>query len=206
MSGTGSNDMVVDQVFVAEHRSVDIVEFGNGKTEGSSIHANPLFSMPMVPIAFCEIAGIMAGALHGALEEFEHNAQTRVRAYTGSVVKEQPQVHITLGELQVRSMVASELCLLQADMTHTLSTTGGFTLEDRIRLKGHGAFISQHCRESANLLISKSGAGSFHVDSPIQRHWRDINMLANHAFWDWDASREQMGRIFFELPPNNPLI
>lgn len=206
MSGTGSNDIVVEQVFVPEHRTVDIAEFSSGVTEGSSIHTNPLYSVPMVPVAFCEIVGVMAGALQGAVDEFGHNAQNRVRAYTGSAVKEQPQVHITLGELQVRSMVANELALLQADMTHSLNTAGAISLEDRIRLKGHAAFLAQHCRESANLLISKSGSSSFHVDSPIQRHWRDINMLATHAFWDWDASREQLGRMFFDLPPNNPLI
>ena len=206
MSGTGSNDMIVEGVFVPEHRTIDGVALFNGPTEGSSIHANKLYSAPLVVFALCEIVGIMTGGLRGALEAFEENVKSRVRAFSGSVVKDQQLSHVTLGDLRISADMGSELALSYASRLTGLIQGPGVTIADRIRLRGHAAFIAQHCRETINEMMSKSGASGFHIDSPIQRAFRDLNMLSNHAFWDWDASRELVGRDFLGLEPNNPLI
>ena len=81
-----------------------------------------------------------------------------------------------------------------------------FTVEDRVAAKGQAAFVSKLCRDTVNAMMAASGASSFHVDQPMQRIWRDLNTVASHAFWDWDVSREQVGRQHFGLPPTNPLV
>lgn len=50
MAGTGSNDIVVDGAFVPEHRGLLMESFMAGPTEGSLIHENPFYSMPLMPV------------------------------------------------------------------------------------------------------------------------------------------------------------
>ena len=106
----------------------------------------------------------MSGGVQGALEEYEENARSRVRAYSGSVVKEQPQTHIMLGDLRISTDIGSELALSHAEIFTDLIYVRGADMADRIRLKGHAAFIAQHSRKTINEMISKSGASSFHID------------------------------------------
>lgn len=206
MAGTGSNDYLAEEVFVPEHRVISGIEMSMGPTAGSTLHDNPLYSIPFILFAYCEIVGVLSGGLAGMTEEFHGIVDKRVRNFSGAVVKDQPQSHIALGEAKVAALIASELSQHHIERTKNILEKRPFSLADRLELKAHAGFISQHCREAANQIMSKAGATNFHLDAPIQRYFRDINTLANHAFWDWDVCRELVGRLSLGLEPNNPLV
>lgn len=206
MCGTGSNDMVLDNVIVPDHRSVPLLQMVEGRTPGSELHANPVFSAPLIALALCEIIPLMSGGLKGAVATYEANLQSRSRAYTGAAVKDQLTTHLYLGEMKIAAEVAVELVRCHAARTTQLLEAGDAALGVRVALRGHAAFIAHHCRAAMNGMMSRAGASNFHMDAPLQRYFRDINMLATHAFWDWDSSREQVGRLSFDLPPNTPLV
>ena len=50
MSGTGSSDVILDDVFIPEDRSTSIIKMGSGHAPGSEIHDGPLYRTPMMPI------------------------------------------------------------------------------------------------------------------------------------------------------------
>lgn len=54
-------------------------------------------------------------------------------------------------------------------------------------------------------IMAAAEALSFHLGQPIQRYWRDLNTVCSHAFWDWDITRELVGRKQFGLDSNHPL-
>jgi 3-hydroxy-9,10-secoandrosta-1,3,5(10)-triene-9,17-dione monooxygenase len=206
MSGTGSNDYSVQDIFVPAHRTISALEWMTGPTEGSMLHDNPVFSAPFLAIACAQIAGVFSGGLTGMAEGFRTIVERRVRNFSGAITKDQPQAHIELGEALFDARIARDLARAQARSTEGLIARGKPTLDDRIYLKSHVAFLSQHCREAANRIIAKSGASNFQLDSIVQRHFRDINMLSTHAFWDWNVARELGGRHALGLAPNNPLV
>ena len=92
------------------------------------------------------------------------------------------------------------------ERTQAILHSRAFTLDDRLELKGHLAFVSHHVRDSANAIMAAAGASSFHLDQPLQRFWRDLNTVCSHAFWDWDSTRELVGRQQLGLEPNHPLV
>ncbi|MEX6723345.1 acyl-CoA dehydrogenase family protein [Parapedomonas caeni] len=205
MAATGSNDIVLEEVFVPEHRAIEHAEFGQGPTEASLRYDNPLYSIPMLPIAYNTISGVLSGGLRGAYEEFEATVTRRVRNFSGAVVKDQQHFHIMLGEARIATQMASDLARLTVARTTALARKEPFTLEQRLDLKAKVAFLSRLCLDSVNQMMSRAGSSSFHHDRPIQRYWRDLNTLCTHAFWDWDATRELVGRHQLGLEPNHPL-
>lgn len=206
MAGTGSNDYQARKVFVPDHHAVDAAAFHAGITEGSKIHANPLYSIPFLISAYCTILPVLTGSLQGALAEFETVIERRVRNFSGVVVKDQPQAHITLGEMQIATMAARDIArTVYAEAEATMGQRP-FTLDDRIAAKGRTAFVSKLCRDTANAMMATAGASNYHLDQPLQRIWRDLNTVCSHAFWDWDVTREATGRQHLGLPQNHPLV
>jgi alkylation response protein AidB-like acyl-CoA dehydrogenase len=79
-------------------------------------------------------------------------------------------------------------------------------VSERVALKAQSAFIAEHCRRAVNEMAHYAGSSNFHLDSPIQRYFRDLNLLASHVFCEWDSSRELLGRDRLGLAPNHPIV
>ncbi|WP_317932895.1 acyl-CoA dehydrogenase family protein [Halioxenophilus sp. WMMB6] len=205
MAATGSNEVVLDKVFVPHHRTTSQAEFAAGPTPGSLRYANPIYSLPVLPIAYNTIAGVVTGGLLGAYEEYAASVAQRVRNFSGAVVKDQQHAHINLGEARIASQTTRDLARFNLQKLLTLANKQPFTLEQRLDFKGRVAFLSRLALNTVNTMMTNSGASSFHLDKPMQRYWRDLNTLCTHAFWDWDASRELAGRHQLGLEPNHPL-
>ena len=206
MAGTGSNDIVLEGAFVPDYRSIASTEFRGGRTAGSERYANPLYSIPMLPLAYCTVVGVLAGGLRGAMREYATLVERRVRNFSGTVVKDQQHAHVMLGEFHIATGVAHDMAAHIIGLTNDILHSRPFTRDDRLLLKGKLAFLSKHCRDTVNAMMSNAGASSYHLDQPLQRFWRDLNTVCSHAFWDWDATRELTGRDILGLELSHPLL
>ena len=205
MAGTGSNDIVVDNVFVPDYRSIDGVALRRGDTEGTALHANPIYNIPLVPMAYATIVPVLTGGLKGALNALETIVDRRVRNFSGTVVKDQQHTHITLGEMQIGTQAIDTLGRAHIARTEALIQSG-FTTDDRISLKGSAGYLARSGRLLIQDMMANAGSSNYHHDQPIQRFWRDLSTVTSHAFWDWDIAREQVGRRHFGLPISNPIV
>lgn len=206
MAGTGSNDIIVDNVFVPDHRTLPGAEFLGGPTPGNALYQNPLYTIPLLTLAYCTIIPVITGGIRGALAEYEQMVDRRVRNFSGAVVKDQQHAHIMLGEMQIAAQVAQDQAGLAFDRTQAILHSRPFQPEDRLDLKARAAWISKHCRDLINNMMANAGTTSFHLDQPLQRYWRDLNTACSHAFWDWDSTRELVGRQHLGLPLKHPLL
>lgn len=206
MAGTGSNDIVVDNAFVPEHRTLPGKEFLGGASQGNALYPNPLYTIPLLTLAYCTIIPVITGGIRGALAEYEQMVERRVRNFSGAVVKDQQHTHIMLGEMQIATHVALDQALLAFERTHAILHSRPFQVEDRLDLKARAAWLSRHCRELVNNMMANAGTSSFHLDRPLQLYWRDLNTACSHAFWDWDTTRELVGRQHLGLPIKHPLV
>lgn len=206
MAGTGSNDFVADEAFVPDHRSLPAAEFFEGKSAGAMLHNNPFYHMPVLPFIWCETMAVFSGALRGALSAYDETVQKRVTTHGRAVLKDQQHSHINLGEAHTSALIAE--ALVQAQLQKTTPLISGATADIALRteLKAQAGFIVEHCRSSINQMAHTAGTNNFRTDAPLQRFFRDTNVLATHAFWDWSVCREQLGRVRLGLDPNNPLL
>jgi len=177
MAATGSNDVIVEDLFVPAYRTLSGEALFNG-TE--SIHDNPLYAIPLLPFIYCEVMGVYCGGLEGATAAYEELLQKKVAAWSGDV-------------------------LAVAD-TQAIAGQRDFTLDARLDLKLRAGYIADLCREGVNAMMAHAGTRSFHIEAPLQRYFRDLNTLASHAFIDWDVTRELYGRHRLGLEPNHPLV
>jgi alkylation response protein AidB-like acyl-CoA dehydrogenase len=206
MAGTGSNDYRATNLFVPDRHAIRGADFHGGATDGSRLHANPLFSIPFLVSAYCTIVPVLTGTLLGALNAYEEVVERRIRNFSGIVLKDQQHAHVTLGDFRISTQAARDLARSLYQRVETQLPRAPFTLEDRLLLKGQAAYISKHCRETGNRMMAAAGASSFHVEQTLQRHWRDLNTVCSHAFWDWDVTCELTGRQRLGLEIKYPLV
>ncbi|MFW0792626.1 acyl-CoA dehydrogenase family protein [Gordonia sp. CPCC 205515] len=204
MAATGSNDIIVDNVFVPDHRSVPLRVAGAANCENAQALDDPMYHLPLLAFIYCQAIPVFSGALRGAVNSFDEITRRRTRTYTGATSTDDKYAHILLGQARIEAHMAERLVLDLIRETETHE--GKFTIEDRARMKGSAAAIVELCRTSVNNLMHNAGASSFNLDVPLQRVFRDVNVIATHAFWDWGVSREQVGRISLGLPPTSPLV
>ena len=71
LGGTGSKTLVLNDVFVPEHRVLSFADTTSGKTPGAALYAeNPTFSIPMLSNIPSCLASAAVGAAAGALEDY----------------------------------------------------------------------------------------------------------------------------------------
>lgn len=205
MSGTGSNTAVVKDAFVPEHRAVSAPDFATGRF-AAELYENPLFSAPMMSFILCEVMPVYSGGLRGAAQAFETIVRKRTAAYANAPMSENPRAHILLGDALLNASMAERLVRDLYSQVEEGIEQRSIGVSERVGLKAQSAFIAEHCRQAVNDMMHYSGTSNFHLDSPIQRYFRDINTLATHVFCEWDSSRELLGRDRLGLEPNHPIV
>jgi hypothetical protein len=113
---------------------------------------------------------------------------------------------VLLGEALLNASIAERLVRDLYAQIETGIAQHSIGVSERVALKAQSAFIAEHCRRAVNEMVHHSGSSGFHLDSPIQRYFRDLNTLATHVFCDWDTSRELLGRDRLGLTPNHPIV
>lgn len=197
MRGTGSNDIVIKNVRVPAHRTVSFLDILNGTTPGAELHSSSIFRWPLVPMLALGASAPALGTAEVILERFRDRVRDRVIAYTGGEVqKDRPAAQIRLGTATAH--VWSARALFDDAIGDLEQLVGeGVQLDAAARTKYR--LIASHVvnlsRQAITMLSEASGGSAHMMDSPFQRALRDVNTLAGHVIFDYDATTELFGRV-----------
>jgi alkylation response protein AidB-like acyl-CoA dehydrogenase len=207
LSGTGSKTLVLQDVFVPQHRVLTFAQSTSGRTPGAEVYAdNPTFSIPMLcNIPSC-LASVAVGAALGALEDYIEVTRSRITrgAVAGAYnrMAEFATVQLRVAEAAASTDAARELLLRDLrTMAHWARAGREITVEDRITSRRGQAFaVSLAIRASEALNASTGGLG-LDLENPVQRAWRDANAVGRHISMNWDAVGTMYGQMALGLEP-----
>ncbi len=174
LRGTGSNDVVVTDAFVPEHRTHDF-------RSGSVTSDSPIYRLPFGPVFTFGIAAPLLGAAQGALDDHIAWTAERVRITRGSRVAEEPftqaRVAEAAGELDgARLQLKRDL----DDMLALARDEKDIPVEIRARARLDQVRATQLAISAVDRVFQNSGGRVLHELNPIQRAWRDIHAGAQH--------------------------
>lgn len=196
MRATGSHDLVVDDVFVPEHRLVAVADIYGGTAPGARAHGVPTYRWPMVPALALTASMPVLGAAERVTELFAERLGGRVLAYSGVAQKDQPAAQIRLGEARVRLSALRALIAATADEIEAIVVSGGpVSRSVRADARLAAARTVHECRAIIADLLEAAGASAHFLSSPLQRAKRDVDIAAGHVVFDYDTSRELAGAL-----------
>ncbi|MDT5148744.1 MAG: 3-hydroxy-9,10-secoandrosta,3,5(10)-triene-9,17-dione monooxygenase, partial [Mycobacterium sp.] len=101
-AATGSNDVVVTEAFVPEHRLVRVIDVYGGTAPGASLHDSSTYRWPMVPALALLAAMPALGSAERVSELYAERLAERVLAHEGVMQRDEPIAQAHLGEARVR--------------------------------------------------------------------------------------------------------
>lgn len=200
MSATASNTFVADEVFVPEHRTLSIFGFLQGVTRAD--HADePLYRTGTYPL-FLEHAAPMLGLARAALEHVvdtvHRGKPIAYSTYQRSL--DSPSYQLAIADAAALIDTATLHTYRSADVLDAASRDGNpLDTSTRGRVRSDVATAAVRCREAVALLLNVGGASSFAQANPLQRIWRDLEIISRHGLVNVDLSREIYGRALLGI-------
>lgn len=178
---TGSNDIVVDDVFVPDHRVLRERDMFNLDCPGQRLNSSPLYRIPFAQLFNRTVSTTSMGSLRRALEVFVETTRQKRTTYTGlrlasdtTIQEAVADVKLTLNDLELR--LASDLAELEVR-----AASGDWPIERRAELGHHTTAMVSRCVEAIDKLMLFSGGKAIYSGNVIQRAFLDIHCARAHV-------------------------
>ncbi|MGW2421001.1 acyl-CoA dehydrogenase family protein [Streptomyces sp. NPDC001709] len=165
MRGTGSNTVVLDDVFVPGHRTVALADLLDTRRPAEARCHN----VPYPLVAALMFAGPLVGAALGAVADSISTSGARLASDPGAQ--------------QALARAAAETCAAALLLREAADRADRGTADARTIAENRrdAAVAAQLCVGAVDRLFSARGTGGLAEDDPVQRRWRDIHAAASHA-------------------------
>ncbi|MET9210421.1 MULTISPECIES: 3-hydroxy-9,10-secoandrosta-1,3,5(10)-triene-9,17-dione monooxygenase oxygenase subunit [unclassified Nocardia] len=208
LRGTGSNTVVVEDVFVPSHRFLSFRAMSEGRAPGLEQNTDAVFKMPWGTIHPTTISTPIVGMGYGAYEAHVEHQGKRVRAaFAGENAKDDPFAKVRVAEAasdidaawrQLSGNVAEEYALLQAGQE--------VPFDLRVRARRDQVRATGRVIASIDKLFESSGATALANGTPLQRFWRDAHAGRVHAANDPERAYVMYGTHEFGLPVTDAMV
>lgn len=207
LRGTGSKDVMVEELFVPQHRTLAAVDIRGGPTPGSEVNPGPLFRLPLFAVFPYVLSGAGLGVAQGAWQGFVDSLRSRVSNYTGAKVSDFQAVQIHIAE--AKSCIDTAELIMREDCAAAMRIAEAGAVPDietKARFRRNGAFSVSLCTKAVDSIFRLSGGGGLYNKNPVQRAFRDAHAIAAHIAFNTDAAGTTYGRVALGLPPDNPIL
>jgi 3-hydroxy-9,10-secoandrosta-1,3,5(10)-triene-9,17-dione monooxygenase len=184
LQGTGSHDIVVDDVFVPDyrtHRSMDGFLCDN---PGNAVNDAALYHMPFMQVFVRAVCTATLGACEGALDAFVDVAKTR--QVGPNKMKNDPFARQLAAEVRasIEEMKLTMIRNFDAMMDHCRAGEP-IPVDDRVRYRYDSAVVADRCLALSSRMLKASGSGGIRLDSDLLGYHLDILCsqahVANHS-------------------------
>ncbi|WP_181773333.1 3-hydroxy-9,10-secoandrosta-1,3,5(10)-triene-9,17-dione monooxygenase oxygenase subunit [Amycolatopsis pittospori] len=208
LRGTGSNDIIVNDVFVPKHRALSFIATSKCKTPGQEINPGPLYKLPYGSVHPSTITAPIIGMAQGAYDAHVEYQGKRVRAaYAGEQSKEDPFAKVRIAE------AASEIDAAWLQLTHNIDELYQLACKGeklpfptRLRVRRDQVRGTERAIFAIDRLFENSGGRALQAGTPIQRFWRDAHAGRVHAANDAERAYVMFGTGAFGLPVENAMV
>ena len=202
MRGTGSNDVAVTDVFVPTARTFPIApDFTPG-----SHYRGPLYRFPVIGIVGSNLPPLLLAVARNAIEEVSALAQGKVPVARSTPLRERASAQAKLARAE--AALRSGRLLLYDTLSETWqATVAGSAVS--LKQKADLLLAMTHAVSSAvkavELMYRVAGTSGIYTRSPLERYFRDVQVLRHHVFGA-ETRYETVGQVYFGLPPDFPLV
>lgn len=202
MRGTGSKDLIFDNVFVPSYRMerLEALNFGFASGDGTfdSWQANVPFSVIFPTF----LPAVALGCADGMIEQFVKRQKTRKNNLSGAYGIHNPASYMRLAES------THELESISLFYYHLLDTIQQMGVDKRkpgetefFALQAKLNFVTERATHVIDRLFQAAGASAIADFNPMQRYWRDGHTARLHLGSDYDTTLQHHGRSLIGLPP-----
>jgi indole-3-acetate monooxygenase len=202
MRGTGSNDIAVTDVFVPRARTFPFVpEFIPG-----SHYQGPLYRFPLIGVVASNLPPLVLAVARRAIEEVSALAQGKVPVTANTLLRERSSAQAKLA--QAEAVLRAGRALLYDTLSDTWQATLAgktFSLTQKADVLLAMTYAVSSAVKAVELMYSVAGTSGIYTRNPLERYFRDVQVLRHHAFGA-ETRYETVGQVYLGLPPDFPAL
>lgn len=204
MRGTGSKDVVLDNVFIPGHYAVPMGDAQLGTVSGVDI---PLYQLPIRPTLATMLLGTIVGMAERGLNLFIEQSRGRRDAYTGLEKAQSAGTQRRVAEASAEVACAWALTQRSCDLLEeAMRHDPPMPTAARAQVRWNAAYATELCRRASNRLFDGAGAGAAQDDNVMQAFFRDMNTATHHAMLDFDTNVEIQGKSLLGVELNDAMV
>ncbi|MDT0201601.1 3-hydroxy-9,10-secoandrosta-1,3,5(10)-triene-9,17-dione monooxygenase oxygenase subunit [Nocardioides sp. AE5] len=199
LRGTGSNDIVVEEVFVPDAFTLSMSDTGRCFGPGQEQNTSDLYKLPFHSLFTTTITTPIVGMATGAYAEHVEMQQKRVRAsYIGEKASSDPFAAVRIARagseidaawaLLVNNIREEQACVARGEK---------IPLNLRLKVRRDQVLGTQRAIDAIDALFEASGGRALAEGTYLQRAWRDAHAGRVHAANDPERALKMFGELEF---------
>jgi 3-hydroxy-9,10-secoandrosta-1,3,5(10)-triene-9,17-dione monooxygenase len=195
LSGTGSNDIVVEDVFVPDAFTLSMGDTGRCFGPGQEQNPSDLYKLPFHSIFTGTITTPIIGMAMGAYDEHVEMQQKRTRAaYLGEKASLDPFSAVRIAKASSEIDAAWALLVNNIREEQDYVAKGEkIPLKTRLKVRRDQVLGSQRAIDAIDSLFEASGGRALAQGTYLQRAWRDAHAGRVHAANDPERALQMYG-------------
>lgn len=205
LQGTGSHDIIVDDVFVPEyrtHRSVDGFLCNN---PGQKENDGPLYTLPWAQVFVRSVSTAAFGGARAAVNAAIQIMQDRVSTNTGKASRADPNLHAAIAKAHAQILEMETTLKLTMDEIMVLAEAGlPIPMEKRALFAYNSSTVVRRLADLVDDIVQLLGGRAIYMTSEIIQPWLDLHAGRAHVAND-PANRvsDVVGTMLGEPPAFN---
>jgi resorcinol 4-hydroxylase (FADH2) len=206
LAGTGSKNIVTDDLFVPAHRALAIADLAAGTSPGTLINTNPLYRQSFLSVVPVTLIAPVLGMAEGALADFVDMVKGRATrgAVAGGNRRMADFATIQSRVAEATGCIDAARLMMFRDLAETYASAAREeppSLDMRLRNRLSHTFCTRLLVQAVDALFVAVGGQGIFLETPLQRVWRDAHAAASHISLNWDAVSTMYGQYALGLEP-----
>ncbi len=182
LQGTGSHDVIVDDVFVPEYRTHRAMDGFLCANPGQETNPGPLYTLPWAQVFTRSVSTAAFGGARAAINAAMDIAQSRVSTNTGKASKHDPFLlaAISRAESEVTEMEQTLRLTFEDLMAHA-ERGEAIPMEKRTRYAYNSSSVVRRMAELVDDMVKLLGGRAVYMSSAIIQPWLDLHAGRAHV-------------------------
>ncbi|WP_437999222.1 acyl-CoA dehydrogenase family protein [Sorangium sp. So ce185] len=199
LAGTGSHDFAVADVFVPSRRCIRL-------PMAAPTHPAPLFAFPLFGLLASAVAATALGIARAALDELLRLAAAKRPVGAAVPLAARPSTALAVAEAEATLGAARAYLVEAASALWDAALSGKpISIRDRARVRLAATNAALGAARAVDLAFTAGGAAALYAESPLQRCFRDVHAVTQHALVA-PHTRDVQGRVLLGLDTEVPMF
>lgn len=202
LQGTGSHDVIVDDVFVPEHRTHRSIDGFLCTNPGQETNTGPLYTLPWAQVFMRSVSTAAFGGARAAISAAMDIAQSRISTNTGKASKNDPFLLAAIARAQAEVTEMEQTLRLTFEELMALAEAGKpIPMEKRTLFAYNSASVVRRMADLVDDMVKLLGGRAIYTSSAIIQPWLDLNAGRAHVANDpTNRTLDVVGAMLGEAP------
>lgn len=207
LQGTGSHDIIVDDVFVPDYRTHKSSDGFLCQNPGQEVNDGPLYRLPWAQVFVRSVSTAAFGGAQAAINAGLAIMQDRVSTNTGKASKANPMLHAAImAAIAQKAEMETTLRLTMDELLGYAERGEPIPMEKRTFFAYQSSTVVRRLADLVDDIVKQLGGRAIYMTSDILQPWLDLHAGRAHVANDPNNRTSEAVSVMLGADPLNPFV